>query len=240
MKHASVVPAARILVIEDNGSDVFLLDRALKKQEFRFELVHLLNGRRSPRLHPAAGRLCGGGDSRPDPDGFEPLQVHRRRHLARDPKRQTPRPRSGVRVEFFPVPARRGSAQETSEFPSSSPSLPVWINSWRSVRSSTDLLAGHRTALTAVAFAAALQSSHGWPAVAQTTARRKYLREWHWRATWRVPVKPCVVAARKVMVARGQRPQAPAGRLGSTQSDERPGSGRPPCTLQLTVRLASR
>jgi len=34
----------RILVIEDNGSDVFLLDRALKKQDVRFELVHLLSG----------------------------------------------------------------------------------------------------------------------------------------------------------------------------------------------------
>lgn len=44
LKRPSVVPAARILVIEDNRSDVFLLDRALKKQEFRFELVHLLNG----------------------------------------------------------------------------------------------------------------------------------------------------------------------------------------------------
>ena len=40
----SVFPAARILVIEDNRSDVFLLDRALKKQDFRFELVHLMNG----------------------------------------------------------------------------------------------------------------------------------------------------------------------------------------------------
>ena len=38
------VRATRILVIEDNASDVFLLDRALKKQDFRFELVHLLNG----------------------------------------------------------------------------------------------------------------------------------------------------------------------------------------------------
>ena len=38
------VPAARILVIEDNCSDVFLLDRALKKQDLRFELVHLLKG----------------------------------------------------------------------------------------------------------------------------------------------------------------------------------------------------
>jgi len=44
MNRASDVPATRILVIEDNGSDVFLLDRALKKQHFRFELVHLLNG----------------------------------------------------------------------------------------------------------------------------------------------------------------------------------------------------
>jgi DNA-binding response OmpR family regulator len=38
------VPAARILVIEDNASDVFLLERALKEQGFRFELVHLLSG----------------------------------------------------------------------------------------------------------------------------------------------------------------------------------------------------
>lgn len=38
------VPTATILVIEDNGSDVFLLDRALKKQELRFELIHLLSG----------------------------------------------------------------------------------------------------------------------------------------------------------------------------------------------------
>jgi chemotaxis family two-component system response regulator Rcp1 len=43
LKHG-VVPATRILVIEDNGSDVFLLDRALKKQQLRFELVHLLSG----------------------------------------------------------------------------------------------------------------------------------------------------------------------------------------------------
>lgn len=31
-------------MIEDNASDVFLLDRALKKQDLRFELVHLLSG----------------------------------------------------------------------------------------------------------------------------------------------------------------------------------------------------
>ena len=44
LRRATAVPAPRILVIEDNRSDVFLLDRALKKQELRFELVHLLNG----------------------------------------------------------------------------------------------------------------------------------------------------------------------------------------------------
>jgi DNA-binding response OmpR family regulator len=44
VKHASNARTARILVIEDNGSDVFLLDRALHKQDLRFELVHLLSG----------------------------------------------------------------------------------------------------------------------------------------------------------------------------------------------------
>ena len=40
----SVVSSARILVIEDNVSDVFLLQRALNKQGLRYELVHMLNG----------------------------------------------------------------------------------------------------------------------------------------------------------------------------------------------------
>jgi DNA-binding response OmpR family regulator len=31
-------------VIEDNSSDVFLLERAMNKQDLRFELVHLTNG----------------------------------------------------------------------------------------------------------------------------------------------------------------------------------------------------
>ena len=44
LKHASVVRLARILVIEDNTSDVFLLDRALKKQALGFELLHLPSG----------------------------------------------------------------------------------------------------------------------------------------------------------------------------------------------------
>jgi len=44
LKHATAVRAIRILVVEDNVSDVFLLDRALKKQDFAFELSHLING----------------------------------------------------------------------------------------------------------------------------------------------------------------------------------------------------
>jgi chemotaxis family two-component system response regulator Rcp1 len=44
LKHVSAVTAARILVIEDNGSDVFLLERALHRQDFQFELIHLLSG----------------------------------------------------------------------------------------------------------------------------------------------------------------------------------------------------
>jgi chemotaxis family two-component system response regulator Rcp1 len=44
LKQATAVAAARILVIENNDSDVFLLERALNRQDFSFELVHLLNG----------------------------------------------------------------------------------------------------------------------------------------------------------------------------------------------------
>ena len=44
LSRGSVGPATRILVIEDNRSDVFLLDRALRKQNLSFELVHLLSG----------------------------------------------------------------------------------------------------------------------------------------------------------------------------------------------------
>jgi chemotaxis family two-component system response regulator Rcp1 len=42
---ASVDRKPMILVIEDNGSDVYLLDRALKKQGFGFELLHLGSGK---------------------------------------------------------------------------------------------------------------------------------------------------------------------------------------------------
>jgi len=44
IKDARVVPPARVLVIEDNSSDVFLLERAMNKQDLRFELVHLADG----------------------------------------------------------------------------------------------------------------------------------------------------------------------------------------------------
>jgi DNA-binding response OmpR family regulator len=44
LKPATLFPAARIAVVEDNGSDVFLLERALKEQDLRFELMHLPSG----------------------------------------------------------------------------------------------------------------------------------------------------------------------------------------------------
>jgi CheY-like chemotaxis protein len=44
LQQASGVRAARILVIEDNASDVFMLGRALQKQDLRYELVHLPTG----------------------------------------------------------------------------------------------------------------------------------------------------------------------------------------------------
>jgi len=45
LKDPVLTCAARIVVIEDNDSDVFLLGRALKLQNFQFEMLHLLNGR---------------------------------------------------------------------------------------------------------------------------------------------------------------------------------------------------
>ena len=40
----NALPLAHILVIEDNESDVYLLERALHQQDLHFELLHLLNG----------------------------------------------------------------------------------------------------------------------------------------------------------------------------------------------------
>ena len=42
--HGSVVPAARILIIEDSSADVYLLGRALDKQDRRVELTCLADG----------------------------------------------------------------------------------------------------------------------------------------------------------------------------------------------------
>jgi CheY-like chemotaxis protein len=44
LKQTSVVSPARVLVIDDNSSDVFLLQRALHQQDFLFELTHLADG----------------------------------------------------------------------------------------------------------------------------------------------------------------------------------------------------
>ena len=44
MKYSDFVAPPLILVIEDNVSDVFLLERALHKQNLRFDLIHLANG----------------------------------------------------------------------------------------------------------------------------------------------------------------------------------------------------
>ena len=44
LQQASILRPARILVIEDNVSDVFLLDRALRRQQEPVELVHLISG----------------------------------------------------------------------------------------------------------------------------------------------------------------------------------------------------
>jgi DNA-binding response OmpR family regulator len=58
MKPAEI-SAAQILVIEDNVSDVFLLNRALKKQELRFELVHLTTGAQALRFIRRQGEYAG-------------------------------------------------------------------------------------------------------------------------------------------------------------------------------------
>jgi DNA-binding response OmpR family regulator len=44
LEYDSTFHTARILVVEDNCSDVFLLDRALKRQNLQFELKHMADG----------------------------------------------------------------------------------------------------------------------------------------------------------------------------------------------------
>jgi len=102
----SVVSAARILVIEDNGSDVFLLDRALQRQNLRFELVHLSSGGEA---------LASSADKGPmrmrQFQNLILLDLNLSKYTGEDilreiRKRHSPRRRSGVRMEFFPLPAR--------------------------------------------------------------------------------------------------------------------------------------
>jgi chemotaxis family two-component system response regulator Rcp1 len=47
VKPALAISPARVLVIEDNNSDVFLLERALHQQDFAFALTHLADGDRA-------------------------------------------------------------------------------------------------------------------------------------------------------------------------------------------------
>ena len=134
LKHASDV-AARILVIEDNDSDVFLLKRALNKQNFRFELVHLLNGGEAIAFIRRQGAYA---------DAAVPnlilMDLNLSKYSGEDILREI---RSAGHLDGVPVcvwsssRSRRDEASSrTSEFPSSSPSLPVWINSWRSAKPS--------------------------------------------------------------------------------------------------------
>jgi two-component system, chemotaxis family, response regulator Rcp1 len=44
LEHIAPVAVPLVLVIEDNSSDVFLLERALSKQDVRVELIHLADG----------------------------------------------------------------------------------------------------------------------------------------------------------------------------------------------------
>ena len=123
LEDSSTVRAARILVIEDNSSDVFLLDRALTKQDFPFELIHLSNGDDALAFIRRQGAYA---------DAAVPslilLDLNLSKYTGEDilraiRSRRTPRRRSGLRVELFPVPARRGAAEGTRSFAGSSPSL---------------------------------------------------------------------------------------------------------------------
>ena len=136
MKLASVVPVARILVIDESRSDVFLLERALNKQDLRFELVHLPNGGEALHFHPQAGGLCGCGNSKRDPGGLEPVQsIPARTSCARS---ETPDTSSAFQCGCG-IPLCLGETRlcsRISKFPNSSSSLPAWINSRRSAKSS--------------------------------------------------------------------------------------------------------
>ncbi len=58
-KSAPGVPTIRLLVIDDNESDVFLLNRTLKKQDLQFELLHLLSGTEAVAFIRGQGAYAG-------------------------------------------------------------------------------------------------------------------------------------------------------------------------------------
>src|ERR1700758_2346780 len=59
LQPVAVVPRARVLVVEDNSSDVFLLERALNKQGLRFEMVHLVDGAKALAFIRREGAYAG-------------------------------------------------------------------------------------------------------------------------------------------------------------------------------------
>jgi CheY-like chemotaxis protein len=124
-----VASAYRILVIEDNASDVFLLERALKKQNLQFELIHVRDGGEAL----AFVRRQGAYAKAPIPDLIlMDLNLSRTSCRRFGQRNASPRFRSACGVLLNPGETSHYS--RALESPNSSPSLPVWINSWRSAR----------------------------------------------------------------------------------------------------------
>ena len=91
MNHGSIAPAARILVIEDNSADVFLLGRALNGQDRQFEVISLADGdaalafirREGPYADAAIPHLILVDLNLPKCDGEDILrEIRRTKHLA--------------------------------------------------------------------------------------------------------------------------------------------------------------
>lgn len=91
MKHGLAVSPARILVIEDNNADVFLLERALNRQARRFELISLADGESALAFIRREGAYADAAIpdlilvdlNLPKRDGEEVLrEIRRARHLA--------------------------------------------------------------------------------------------------------------------------------------------------------------
>jgi len=90
VSHGSTAPAVRILVIEDNSADVFLLGRALNQQDRQFEMTSLADGdaalafirRECPYADAAIPHLILVDLNLPKRDGEEILrEIRRAKHL---------------------------------------------------------------------------------------------------------------------------------------------------------------